>query len=81
MKAEDPIEFARQLGIVFREEREHQNLSQNRLSEMAAVGRTGIIMFERGDRMPSIHFCKALADALGLKLSELIARVENTDKR
>lgn len=75
MKAE-PVEFGRLLGKVFLAERERLKVSKTRLSEQAGVARAGIIMFERGDRMPSIHICKALADALGVPLSRLVRRAE-----
>ena len=75
MKAE-PVEFGRLLGKVFLAERERMKLSKTRLSETAGVARAGIILFERGERMPSIHICKALADALGVPLSRLVKRAE-----
>ena len=74
----DPDQFTKRLGAVFRSERERQQLSQNQLSKQAGVARTGIIMFERGDRVPTVFVCKALANALGLKLSTLVRRAEDT---
>ena len=61
---------------MFREEREARKLSQNQLAKLSDLGRSGIIFFERGDRMPSVYFCKAMADALGVPLSELVRRAE-----
>lgn len=80
MKGSDQVTFAKALGEIFRAERLRQKLSQNRLSEMANVARTGIIMFERGDRFPTIHICKAIADALGVALSTLVKRAEKLVK-
>ena len=68
--------FAKRLGKVFADERIAQSLSQNRLSEMAGVARTGVIMFERGDRVPTIQICKNMADALSVPMSVLIERAE-----
>lgn len=68
--------FGRRLGAVFKRERISLGLSRSRLSEIAGVGRTGVILFERGERMPSIHIVKALADGLGLLLSELVKKAE-----
>ena len=76
MKGSDPTGFTRILGTVFREEREARKLSQNQLAKLSDLGRSGIIFFERGDRMPSVYFCKAMADALGVPLSELVRRAE-----
>ncbi len=76
MKGSDPAAFTKILGTVFREEREARKLSQNQLAKLSDVGRTGIIFFERGERLPSIYFCKAMADALGMRLSQLVERAE-----
>lgn len=75
VKAE-PVEFGRMLGKVFMAERERRKLSKTRLSELAGIARAGIVLFERGDRMPSIHICKALADALEVPLSRLVKKAE-----
>lgn len=68
--------FGRRLGAAFEQQRLAAGLSRTRLSELSGVGRTGVILFERGERMPSIHIVKALADGLGVPLSELIRRAE-----
>jgi transcriptional regulator with XRE-family HTH domain len=81
LKQKDPDEFTKGLGAVFRAERERQKLSQNQLSRVAGVGRTGVIMFERGDRIPTVFVCKALANALGVKLSTLVRRAEESEAR
>jgi transcriptional regulator with XRE-family HTH domain len=72
----DSVRFARILGTLFKEEREKKGLSKNRLAEDAGVARTVVIYFEREERMPTIHNCKALADALGVPLSRLVKRAE-----
>ena len=79
LKGRDPDEFTKNLGAVFRAERERQKLSQNQLSKEAGVGRTGVIMFERGDRVPTVFVCKALANALGVKFSTLVRRAEEVE--
>lgn len=68
--------YDRILGEVFRQEREKRGLSQARLSEIAGIARTGLIVIERGERSPTVHICKALADALEIPLSRLIRRAE-----
>jgi transcriptional regulator with XRE-family HTH domain len=71
-----PADFVLRLGRTFREARVDAGLSQKRLADAAGVARTGIIMFERGARVPSVYFCKAVANALGKSLQELIAEAE-----
>lgn len=75
--SEDPQAFGRRLGAVFERHRLAAGVSRTRLSEISGVGRTGVILFERGERMPSVHIAKALADGLGVPLSRLVEEAEN----
>ena len=76
MSTADGVNFGKILGCLFKEEREKKGISKNRLAEDAGVARTVVIYFERQERMPTIHNCKALADALGVPLSRLVKRAE-----
>lgn len=76
MSTADGVKFGKILGILFKEEREKRGISKNRLAEDAGVARTVVIYFEREERMPTIHNCKALADALGVPLSRMVKRAE-----
>lgn len=64
------------LGRVVRFERERRQLSQEALSELAGMNRSFVGEIERGEATPTIVTLQKLADALGLKLSELIKRYE-----
>jgi XRE family transcriptional regulator, regulator of sulfur utilization len=64
------------LGRVIRFERERRQLSQEALSELAGMNRSFVGEIERGEATPTIVTLQKLADALGLKLSELITRYE-----
>ena len=68
--------FPQALASVFKEAREKAGLSQKKLAEKSKVGRTGIITFEAGGRIPSILLCKMMADALEVPLHELVAEAE-----
>jgi transcriptional regulator with XRE-family HTH domain len=81
LKQKDPDDFTKGLGAVFRAERERQKLSKNQLSRASGVGRTGVLMFERGERVPTVFVCKALANALGMKLSTLVRRAEELEAK
>jgi transcriptional regulator with XRE-family HTH domain len=61
---------------VVRRHRLARNLSQEVLSERAAVDRTYVGLLERGRRSPGIDVAKRLADALDLPLTELVAEAE-----
>jgi transcriptional regulator with XRE-family HTH domain len=65
-----------ELGRTLREVRGEQRLSQEELSLRTGVHRNYIGGIERGERNPSVTAISTLSDALGLKLSELFARVE-----
>jgi transcriptional regulator with XRE-family HTH domain len=62
------------LGQVIRAERERQKLSRERFAELADVHWTYVGKVERAEKNISFENLLHMARALGLKLSELIAR-------
>ena len=68
--------IANKLGRVIRLERERRRLSQEALSELAGMNRSFVGEIERGEATPTIVTLQKLADALGIKLSELIKQYE-----
>ena len=68
--------IANKLGRVIRLERERRQLSQEALAELAGMNRSFIGEIERGEATPTIVTLQKLADALGMKLSELIKQYE-----
>lgn len=69
-------EIANKLGRVIRLERERRRLSQEALSELAGMNRSFVGEIERGEATPTIGTLQKLADAMGIKLSELIKQYE-----
>jgi len=61
-------------------QRKAKELSQEALAEKAQVHPTHIGLIERGLRNPSLNVAGALANALGLSLSDLIAQAEKLQK-
>jgi DNA-binding XRE family transcriptional regulator len=61
-----------------REERERQGLSLQKFGELAGVSRTAIGMIEKGQRSPSLTICLRLADALGLRLGNLLNKAQRS---
>jgi transcriptional regulator with XRE-family HTH domain len=53
-----------------------KKLSQEALAEKADVHPTYIGLLERGKRVPGIDVAERIANALGRKLSQLIAKAE-----
>ncbi len=59
-----------------REERKAKGLSMNRLAEEAGLTHVGVLNVENGKRSPQLLTVVKLADALGIRLSELFEDVD-----
>lgn len=59
-------------GSAIRVLRQQRGLSQEALADAAGLHRTYIGSVERGERNLALGNCYALADALGIKLAELL---------
>ena len=64
-------------GRALRELRTERGISQERLAEIADLDRTYVSGIERGERNPSLTNIVKLADAVGVKVSDLAARAES----
>ena len=64
------------VGRVIQEYREKRGLSQEVVSGLADIGRTHLSAIERGVRKPTLETFYRLAEAMDLKPSELLRRVE-----
>lgn len=60
------------LGDRLREERMKQNLSQEKLAELAGVHRNYIGLIERAELDPAISYIEKIAKALKIKISDLM---------
>ncbi|HWH96513.1 MAG TPA: XRE family transcriptional regulator [Baekduia sp.] len=75
----DPL--ASRLASTVQAARAAQGLSVSVLAERSGVSRAMIGKIERGDAQPTAALLGRLSAALGLTLSELIARAERDDRR
>ena len=66
----------RALGEELRERRTQRGLSQEALAEKADIHRNFVGLLERGQRNVTLLTLGAIADALRLRVSELIERAE-----
>lgn len=64
------------LGDAIRHFREEAGMTQEALAFEAGVDRTYISQLERNKKSPTVDVLFRLCDAMGIKASELIARVE-----
>ena len=69
------------LAAAVREAREALGLSASALSETSGVSRAMIAKVERAEAQPTAALLGRLSGALGMTLSELIARAEHADAR
>jgi transcriptional regulator with XRE-family HTH domain len=67
-------------GPLVKKYRLAKKLSQEALAEKADVHPTYIGLLERGQRVPGIDVAERIANALGLKLSLLVAQAERRAK-
>ena len=75
-------ELATRLGQRIRELRKLHSLTQEALAERAKISVSFLSMIERADRVPHLKTLVALADGLGISLSEMFAGVgEHTKNR
>jgi transcriptional regulator with XRE-family HTH domain len=63
-------------GQVIKVVREQQGISQEKLAELAEIDRTYVSMIERGKRHPTLEVADRIANALSMRLSEVIRRAE-----
>lgn len=66
---------------VVKRHREEKGLSRAALAGMAGLHQTYIGLLEREERSPNLDTAKAIADALGLSLAEMVAEAERLSKR
>lgn len=66
------------LGDELRKAREQAGLTQEELSFEAELDRTYVSQLENDKKSPTLDVLFRICDALGIKVSELIARVERT---
>ena len=64
------------VGKVIQRLREQKGKTQEVLSGLAGIGRTHLSAIERGTRKPTLETFSFIADALGMKPSELMAEIE-----
>lgn len=68
------------IGQVIQQVREEQNKSQEVISGLAGIGRTHLSAIERGERRPTLETFWKISEALNMKPSVLLARIEDAAK-
>ena len=68
-------------GIVISKLRTEKGMSQENLSAFAGIARSHLTMLENGRKTARLNTVFSIADALGVKPSELIRMVEEVDNK
>ena len=68
------------VGRVIQRFREQKKQSQELVSGLAGIGRTHLSAIERGERKPTLETFFKIADALGVKPSEIMSAIEDEMK-
>lgn len=72
-----PMLDPRTVGDVIADFRKKKNLSQEVLSGLADIGRTHLSAIERGERKPTLETLYRISCALDIKMSTIVAEIEN----
>ena len=64
------------VGQVIQEYRERRGLSQEVVSGFADIGRTHLSAIERGQRKPTLETFYKISEALDIRASDLMKRIE-----
>ena len=64
------------VGRVIQDYREKKGLSQEVVSGFADIGRTHLSAIERGERKPTLETFFRICDALQVRPSEMMAKIE-----
>ena len=72
----EPTLDSKIVGKVIAELRINKGLSQEVLSGLADIGRTHLSAIERGERKPTLETLYRISNALNMKMSEIVAKIE-----
>jgi transcriptional regulator with XRE-family HTH domain len=72
--------LVKQLGIVLRSLRLARGLSQNELAAKCRLDRAYVGAVERGEKSITVETAAKLASGLGIRLSDLFARLEQLEE-
>lgn len=69
------------IANVLKARREELNLSKRKLSELACLERVYLIQLEKGEKRPTVNAIFYISEALGMKPSEMMKRIEEERER
>lgn len=81
MNARERSDYSHAVAEEMHAERTRQRLTQQQVADAAGMSRITYTRLELGQRVADVTQLARVADALGLQMSELIARAEQEMKR
>jgi len=75
------LEISTAFATVLKKHRSAKGISQELLAERADIHPTHVGLIERSLRNPSLNVAQAIADALGLSLTQMVAEAEQLQKK
>lgn len=72
----EPTLDSKIVGEVIAEKRKEKGISQEVMSGLADIGRTHLSAIERGERKPTLETLYRLANALDIKMSDIVIEIE-----
>ena len=72
--------FQPELGLAVRERRKELGLTQEQMANESGLHQRWISNIESAERSPNLENLRRLADALGLRASELLERAERLER-
>lgn len=75
------LEMSAAFATVLKKHRKAKGFSQELLAERADIHPTHVGLIERSLRNPSLNVAQAIANALGLSLTEIVAEAEQIQKK
>ena len=73
----EPMLDSKIVGDKIAQIRKRKGISQDVLSGLAGIGRTHLSAIERGERKPTLETLYRISLAFDMKMSEIIAEIEN----
>ena len=71
-----PTLDSKTVGEVIAEFRKKKGISQEVINGLADIGRTHLSAIERGERNPTLETLYRIANALGVKMSDIVIAIE-----
>lgn len=80
MKIRDAQKFSDEVVEMLVQERERLVTSKNQLAKKACLSVAAISLIERNKRRPTLYTLKLIADAVGVRLSDIIRKAEDNEQ-